>query len=136
MQLRLMRDRECGAKGCTFGRLFVDDDFFCWTLEDIERAGPKIPGETAIPTGHYQVSVTHSNRFNRNLPLLGDVPNFSGVRIHPGNTAANTEGCILVGDTPDIAGEYLGNSRAAFNRLYEKMQAAIFDGENVELEIL
>lgn len=114
---------------CTIGKLFVDGEFECYTLEDAVRevSGEpvpnwKIPGRTAIPSGEYQLQVTMSNRFKRLLPLLVDVPGFSGVRIHPGNTDADTEGCILVGDTRmDYA---IGSSRVAFQRLFGKIQQA------------
>jgi hypothetical protein len=75
----------------------VDGEFQCFTLEDPITL-VKIPGESAIPAGRYRVSVTWSPRFKRDMPLLHDVPNFEGVRIHPGNRTSDTEGCILVGN--------------------------------------
>src|SRR5574343_976097 len=81
----------------TIGKLFIDGTYFCDTLEDYVRAGEKVFGKTAIPTGTYDVQITYSNRFKQPMPLLIDVPGFSGIRIHPGNTAEDTHGCILVG---------------------------------------
>jgi hypothetical protein len=106
----------------TIGRLSVDGKFFCYTLEDKVRppTEPKVFGETAIPYGTYPLTITYSPHFGRNLPLLGDVPNFSGVRIHPGNTPADTEGCILVGlEHTDNA---IQESRDAFAALYELIE--------------
>lgn len=82
----------------------------------------KIAGQTAIPAGTYKVIIDMSNRFKRLLPLLIDVPNFTGVRIHPGNTDKDTDGCILVGtsQSPD----FVGNSRVAFEALFTKMRSA------------
>lgn len=116
----------------TTGVLTVDGVNECYCCEDVERE-VKIPGETAIPTGTYQVIVTFSNRFKRDLPLLVEVPNFAGVRIHPGNTAEDTAGCILPGrvKTPDG----VGDSRKAFDALFAKIEAAIDRGERVEIEI-
>lgn len=135
MQIKLIRDREHSPEGCVFGRLYVNNKPFCWTIEDQERE-EKVYGKTAIPVGVYKVVITYSNRFKRDLPLLLDVPNFTGVRIHPGNTAADTEGCILPGDAPDYDGKFLGQSRAAFNRLYPLIQSAIAGREPVTLEII
>lgn len=118
---------------CTIGRLFVDGAPLYYTLEDVVRTGPKVFGQTAIPAGLYQVVITFSPHFQRDLPLLVNVPGFEGVRIHPGNTAADTEGCILVG--MDKLADSIGHSRIAFDALFPKIQAAINAGEGVVLEV-
>ncbi len=87
----------------TIGKLYIDGQYFCDTLEDTVRApGIKVPGQTAVSAGTYKVQVTPSPRFKRNLPRLFDVPNFEGVLIHRGNTAADSSGCILVGENKEI----------------------------------
>jgi hypothetical protein len=106
---------------CVIGELLVDGLFECFTLEDPERE-VKIKGETAIPKGTYKVIINESNRFKRQLPLLLNVPNFEGVRIHSGNTNHDTEGCILVGQSRNK--NYIGQSRKAFDKLFKKMQKA------------
>lgn len=98
----------------TIGDLFVDGRWFCHTLEDRLRE-VKVYGETAIPDGWYGVILSWSPRFKQVLPELLDVPGFLGIRIHPGNTHRDTEGCILVGDEIGPASIY--KSRQAFNRL-------------------
>lgn len=105
----------------TIGELSIDGKFECYTLEDKER-DVKIKSETAIPKGEYKVIINQSNRFKRLLPLLLNVKNFEGVRIHPGNTNHDTEGCILVGTTRSK--DFIGSSRIAFQRLFKKMQLA------------
>lgn len=130
MKLKLVR--QPSTEEATIGSLFVGDVWECWTLEDIVRK-EKIYGETAIPPGTYKVIITWSPRFKKQLPLLIDVPGFDGVRIHPGNDADDTEGCILVGQTADV--NWVGSSRAAFLSLYDKIQKAIAAGETVTLEI-
>jgi hypothetical protein len=91
----------------TIGELYINDSFFCYTLEDTVRAyGIKVPRETAIPQGIYKVNVTRSTRFKRDLPMVFTESNgyelinggisFKGIRFHGGNTHKNTEGCILV----------------------------------------
>ncbi|SCX40363.1 DUF5675 family protein [Nitrosospira sp. Nsp1] len=133
--MELFLKRNHGTTGYTAGRLYQLNQFECYTLEDQERPH-KIPGETAIPTGKYQVVVTFSNRFQKPLPLLLAVPGFSGVRIHSGNTAADTEGCILVGANDGNPGDgWLGRSREAFTALFAKIQAAIAAGEKVWITI-
>lgn len=111
----------------TIGALYVDGQWRAWSCEDCVRDGPKIPGQTAIPYGTYNVIITMSQRFGRKLPLLENVPDFTGIRIHPGNTAADTDGCILVG--LDRMAKSVGRSRAAFNPLFADMQAAINFGK-------
>lgn len=130
MELRLERTERSGNS--TIGELSVDGQFECFTLEDIERLN-KIKGETAISVGRYEVVITQSQRFGRLLPLLLDVPEFEGVRIHPGNTAADTEGCILVGVTKSEGS--IGQSRVAFDQLFNKLKAAS-DTEKIFIEIV
>jgi len=103
------------------GRLFIDEHFECYTLEDVER-GTKVLGKTAIPRGTYTVILDYSNRFKRIMPHILEVPGFTGIRIHPGNTAEDTEGCILVGSAKGEG--VIFNSRIAFNRLLAKMEMA------------
>ncbi len=85
------------------GDLFINDVFFCHTLEDEKRAeGVKVYGKTAIPSGTYNVKVTYSPTFKRNMPLLLDVPMFKGIRIHGGNDSSDTLGCVLVAFKTDF----------------------------------
>jgi hypothetical protein len=105
----------------TIGELYVDDAFACFTLEDMVRP-VKVPGMTAIPEGVYVMTVSFSSRFRRLLPEIHNVREFTGVRLHPGNTDADTEGCILVGQTKGA--NFIGNSRAAFNKLFPRIQEA------------
>ncbi len=121
MELRLTR--QILSARSTVGILTFDGQFECYTLEDVVRApGVKIFGETAIPAGRYEVVINFSQRFKRMMPLLLNVPNFDGIRIHSGNTAENTEGCILVGLTK--GDDQIGESRRAFANLFPKLVEA------------
>lgn len=140
MNLTLQRDPS-GAS-CTIGELSVDGKLECFTLEDVVRCdnpatpadeGQKVYGQTAIPAGRYKVIITFSNRFGVDMPILLDVPGFTGIRIHPGNTDADTLGCILVGQAKHI--EQISRSRPAYNKLYEKIETALDAGEEVWIEI-
>ena len=107
----------------TIGSLYLAGTWECFTLEDqVREPGVKVPGATAIPPGRYQVLLTFSQRFQRLLPLLLHVPWFTGIRIHAGNTAADTEGCILVGQ--ERAGDQVLKSRAALEVLLLKLGPA------------
>ena len=124
----------------TIGELYWEDNLECNTLEDTDRflengTSEKIPGETAIPRGHYKIIIDESKRFKRDMPHILNVPFFEGIRIHSGNTEADTEGCILVGEyvNPDNT---LANSRKAFDKLFKKMILAIKNGEEIEIEII
>ena len=117
MQLQL--NRLLGSESSTTGELLIDGKFFCYTLEDVEREA-KIFGVTAIPKGEYKVALTLSPRFKQVLPLLLDVPGYTGVRIHSGNTADDTEGCILVGDR--VGKGFLYNSRNTLKKLLERLE--------------
>ena len=105
----------------TIGRMYADGVYLCDTLEDTVRPdGQKIAGQTAIPAGTYPVRITYSPRFKKMLPMLDNVPNFTGVRIHTGNTAEDTEGCIRVGYNR-VKGRVC-DSRAAFRRLFALLE--------------
>ncbi len=98
--MKLTLKRTYKAPDYTIGHLYIDGQYFCDTLEDTVRdltREKKNPGQTAIPAGTYHVLVTYSPKFKRKLPILVNVPMFTGIRIHRGNTAKDTEGCILVG---------------------------------------
>lgn len=99
--MELIVNRFAKAHTYTIGRLFIPgivNDMFCNTLEDkVREEGVKIPGETAIPAGKYEVRLTESARFKKVLPEILNVPGFTGIRIHGGNSDKDTEGCILVG---------------------------------------
>ena len=103
----------------TIGKLYINDEYFCYTLEDVERDA-KIYGKTAIPKGLYKVILTRSERFKRVLPLLLEVPGFAGIRIHPLNTAEETEGCIGVGFTEGK--DFIGQSQAAMHALMKRLE--------------
>ena len=112
----------------TMGWWYINGDYFCDTLEDTDRmlyndmavtaiAKTKVAGKTAIPYGRYAVKMTFSHRFQRILPLVCNVPCFEGVRIHAGNTAKDTAGCILLGER--AGGGLLKNSRKTCEKLYK-----------------
>lgn len=141
MELNLKRVAR--KEGYTIGKLLVDGVYFCDTLEDRDRGLTdemsekeilvhKVKGKTAIPTGTYSVTLDIvSPRFKNSakykfcggrLPRLGNVKGYAGILIHIGNTATDTDGCILVGENSKV-GAVL-NSTATFMRLYKKLQTA------------
>lgn len=138
--MKIELDRMQTAPDFTLGALTVDNEFECWVIEDAVREIPgqpvsawKVAGKTAIPRGTYKVDVTMSARFKRELPLLLDVPGFAGIRIHPGNTAEDTEGCLLPG--LDRHGSSVGRSRKAFDDLFIKIMEAKRKGESIWIEV-
>lgn len=90
----------------TVGKLYIDDIYFCDTIEDkvreLNSIKDKIAGETAIPKGAYQVILNVSPKFKRLLPRLLSVPFFEGILIHRGNSAKDSAGCILVGENKEV----------------------------------
>ncbi|GAB2941418.1 hypothetical protein GCM10027048_02260 [Hymenobacter coalescens] len=135
--MKIKVQRRADGRGCTLSEWFVDGKAECFGCEDVVRpaGAPKVPGKTAIPAGTYQVVNSYSKRFQQYLPLLLNVPGFEGIRIHSGNTAADTEGCLLPGGTllPDKTG--VGNSRKAFIRLFAKLKA-VEKAERITITIL
>lgn len=118
----------------TAGRLFLNGVFECFTLED-PRQEFKIKHETCIPEGKYPVIINRSNRFNKLMPLICNVHNFSGVRIHTGNTVKDTSGCVLVGKQIDTELAYLYNSRFAYEALFSKLLKKHLNEEPIEINI-
>jgi len=119
--MKLLLIRTFIGSDYTIGQLNIDNTYFCETLEDVPRK-VKIANKTCIPTGIYKVILNFSNRFQKIMPLLLNVPGFDVIMIHPGNTSANTSGCILVGKNTK-KGE-LTESRITYNALLEKMKQA------------
>jgi hypothetical protein len=138
MRFILMRDQSTAKS--TPGRLFLEKTgqmpvFMGYALEDVVRPkGVKIDGQTAIPAGEYKISLTMSNRFKKILPLLANVPNFSGIRIHGGNTSENTEGCILVGRARYSA-DRIGNCADCLQNIMALIHAAEARKEPVTISI-
>ena len=117
----------------TIGRLSIDGEYFCDTLEDKYRdlsKEAKVYGKTAIPFGTYKVLMTYSAKFRRKLPILLNVPHFEGIRIHSGNIPEHTEGCILVGENKE-KGKVLNSKKWE-----TKLIAILEDCPNIEIEII
>lgn len=135
------------GKDYTIGRLFIDGEYFCDTLEDpvrqLDSIKDKIYSKTAIPTGKYKVSMSivspkYSIRKSYNwcggrLPRLLDVPFFEGILIHSGNTPDHTAGCILVGENK-IKGQVI-NSMNTLKNLWVKLNVADEVGEEIWIDI-
>ena len=111
----------------TIGRLYINEEYFCDTIEDTDRGlnsymsleevkAKKVKGKTAIPTDTYRVKITYSPRFKKDMPLIENVVGFEGIRIHSGNTAEDTEGCIIVGENK-VVGKVI-NSKETYNKLF------------------
>ncbi|SFW41004.1 hypothetical protein SAMN02910409_2090 [Prevotellaceae bacterium HUN156] len=147
--MELILERIAKKKDYTIGRLYiqysVDDEYLagtkkiclCDTLEptwrDYAHGGRKIKGHSAIPEGRYAVVISYSPKFKQWLPILLGVPNFSGIRIHAGNTAKDTEGCILVGENREV-GKVL-DSRKWLKGIKHKIVAAKERGEPVWITV-
>jgi len=151
--MELLLTRIAKRKTYTIGKLFIRrqvmdeylpgtaDDYFCDTLEptwrDYANGAYKVKGRSAIPEGRYAVVISFSPKFKQWLPILLGGPEFNrkwqGIRIHAGNTAADTEGCILVGKNREV-GKVL-DSRIWVLRLKQKIVEAKDKGEAVWLTI-
>lgn len=124
------------GSSATIGELLINDKHLCDTLEDrVRPEGEKVYGKTAIPEGTYEVKLTHSPRFKKILPEILNVPNFSGIRIHTGNSSKDTEGCILVGTWDGEKEDWVGNSRIAFDELMSLLEEATNNKEKVTITV-
>jgi hypothetical protein len=132
LELLLIRDVFLPTR--TLGILYLDGVKECYICEDRYRGNdPKVHGQTAIPQGRYEIIINMSPRFKRELPLLLNVPNFEGIRIHSGNHEGHTEGCLLPGRTRNATGVF--QSVVATNNLNLKIQHAIWNGRKVFITI-
>lgn len=132
--MKLQLYRKFLGNNYTIGKLFINDEYICDTLEDVVRTeSKKVYGETAIPYGIYEIVLTMSPRFKKVLPLLLDVPQFEGVRIHTGNTEKDTEGCILVGYNK-VKGKVI-NSKIAFDKVMKYLELATINNEKITIEV-
>ena len=117
----------------TMGLLFIDGIFFCDTIEDKFRGNNlknnKVAGETCIPYGVYTVKITYSPKYKKNMPQILDVPYFTGIRIHSGNTAKDSEGCVICG-VKSKNGEVV-ESRKTYNALMKRLETA----NNIKIDI-
>lgn len=126
----------------TIGKLYIDDVYFCDTIEDTVRdlnkngkfdnGEKKVHSKTAIPYGIYEIKWTYSPRFKKYTPQLMNIPSFEGIRIHAGNTSADTEGCLILGKNKQV-GKVL-NSRDTINKFYPIIKEACSNGK-VTIEI-
>lgn len=122
MILNLIRSPSTG--GCTFGKLDIDGQHECITLER---------PDVQIPAGKYPIEMTWSPRFSKDLPLLDLVTGRTDIRIHAGNWPRDTEGCILVGQ---IQGDHMIlSSRLALEAIVQKIEAALKSGETIQISI-
>ena len=147
--MELILERISKRKTYTIGRLSILEEvideystgtaerYFCDTLEptwrDYKNGAYKVKGRSAIPEGRYAVVISFSPKFKQWLPILLGVPKFDGIRIHAGNTAADTEGCILVGKNK-LVGQVV-DSRIWLHRLKQKIVEAKGRGEPVWITI-
>ena len=138
MKLKLVRKYR--KETYTIGKLYVDGVYFCDTIEDKDRGlddsmglaeimTKKRYGETAIPYGTYKVEITYSPKYKRLMPEIKNVKGYSGIRIHSGNTAKDTLGCLIVGKNTQVG--MVTESRKTYNKLFALMK----DAKDIVIEI-
>jgi len=154
--MKIKVERKWKKETYTIGRLYINGEFFCNTLEDMDRGlkqsdpintnqKKKVYGETAIPTGKYKIEMNvvspkysavkwYQDLCKGKMPRLLNVPCFEGVLIHPGNTPLDTFGCILVGENK-VKGKLI-NSRETFKNLYKQLRTAADNKEEITIEIV
>ena len=125
----------------TISRLYVDGVQKCYVLEDVVRevvgkpvADWKVKDQTAIPKGTYELDIVFSPRFGKEYPCLRDVPGYTGILMHCGNTSLHTSGCLLLGLTWN-GGDFIGQSRQAYDPFFHGLQACLKAGDACSLQI-
>lgn len=137
--MKLLVDRFNSNFFETLGRLFINGVQKCYTLEDEYRA-VKVKGETRIPAGTYKVGLRYSThfspRYHHDMLWIKDVPGFEFILIHPGNSEADTDGCLLVGKIFEQKNERLTihRSKEAYGVIYQIISEAIKKEEEVTIE--
>lgn len=152
--MELLLKRRFKGLNYTIGSLYINNEYFCDTLEDVDRRlhnsmteeeikKLKVYGETAIPYGTYNINMntispkfkdrTWAKPYNGKLPRLDNVNGFEGVLIHVGNSKQDTLGCILVGENKQV-GKVI-NSTFTFNKLMNVLLEANARGEEIEITI-
>ncbi len=127
--MRLTLIRIANRPTYCIGKLYVDGVLFSDVIEDTDRGlddamteeeimKKKVKGDTAIPTGIYQITLTYSPKYKRIMPLINNVKGFSGIRIHSGNTSKDTEGCLIVGKNTKVG--MVTESRKTYNALFKR----------------
>ena len=154
--MKLTLERRWPKETYTIGRLYIGNEYICNTLEDRDRGlsqtdslssikSRKVHGETAIPKGTYGVTLNVTSPkyagvawywqlCQGKMPRLLAVPGFEGILIHPGNTALDTLGCILVGRNTKVG--KLTESKETFKALYKRLKKAADKGEEITIEIV
>lgn len=153
--MKLFLNRHYKGESYTIGKLYIDGEYFCDTIEDKDRGlfqnmplnqikEKKVIHQTAIPTGTYKITLSvQSPKYSQRkqydfckgyLPRLIDVPGFEGVLIHIGNKAGDSSGCILVGENK-VKGQVI-NSTATFKKLYEILNKTKENNEDIEITII
>lgn len=126
------------------GKLYINDEYFSDVLEDPDRGLQdtmsiqeiqqlKVKGDTCIPYGTYDITITYSPKFKKRLPLINNVKGFEGIRIHSGNTSKDTEGCLLLGFNK-IKGKVI-NSKETVDKFITSIQQALNKGEEITIQI-
>lgn len=134
--MELILNRILLGNESTIGELSIDSKYFSDTLEDrVRPKGEKVYGETAIPEGTYTVVLSYSPKFKKVLPEILNVPNFTGIRIHSGNTSADSNGCILVGEWDESKANWISNSRVTMNKLMSLLRKATNNKEQIKITI-
>jgi len=139
MELKIGR-KEFYSDRC-IGGFYINGQWCYYTLEDKDRqrqvggviipwsSNLKVPKQTAIPYGRYQVVIDKSDRFQRMMPHILDVPDFTGIRIHILNTPVETEGCPGIGLQYEVGSHNILKSKLAFDDFFPKLESGLLDGD-------